>query len=288
MKLRVCAASTFGLLAFWFLLLTSFSAVHAGAARRAATEPTAASTAPTRATVLRGRASWYGREHQGRRTSSGERFNRHAYTCAHKTLPFGTRLRVTNPRTGKAVVVRVTDRGPFRHQRILDLAEVAARPLGIIERGAIGVIAEVVPVTTPLGPTGAPANLLALQAADPNPDAAFTTYEVAGAEPVAAETAASAPAVAPAAAPVATTSAETPPRFVVQAGTFADPQNARVMQAKIQSLDQTLQVALREENVEGRLLNRVLVEQLDNRPAAEAIRRRLQFWGIAGLVRQAP
>ncbi|RZK88464.1 MAG: septal ring lytic transglycosylase RlpA family protein, partial [Hymenobacter sp.] len=128
------------------------------------------------ATVLRGRASWYGKRFQGMKTTSGERFNRFKYTCAHKTLPFGTRLRVTNLNTGATVVVRVTDRGPFRHERIIDLAEVAARPLGLVEAGAANVVAEVVPTTTPLGLTETPDNLAALQQADPNPQAPFTAY----------------------------------------------------------------------------------------------------------------
>ena len=119
--------------------------------------------------VLRGRASWYGREFQGRPTTSGERYDRFKYTCAHKTLPFGTRLRVTNPANGQSVVVRVSDRGPFRLQRILDLSEVAARPLNIVEQGSAAIIAEIVPAATPLGPIEAPANLAALQAADPRP-----------------------------------------------------------------------------------------------------------------------
>ena len=144
--------------------------------------------------MLRGRASWYGRYFQGRRTTSGERFNRFKYTCAHKTLPFGTRLRVTNVKNGKSVVVRVSDRGPFRHQRIIDLSEIAARPLGVVECGAATVVAEVVAADTPLGPATTPENLAALYAADPNPDAAFTTYTVPGSPRSHDDTAAAEPA----------------------------------------------------------------------------------------------
>ncbi|QKG54789.1 septal ring lytic transglycosylase RlpA family protein [Hymenobacter sp. BRD67] len=127
---------------------------------------------------MTGRASWYSRRFQGRRTTSGERYNRHEYTCAHKTLPFGTRLRVTNLNTGASVVVRVTDRGPFRHQRIMDLSEVAARPLGIIEAGAVTVVAEIVSAATPLGVAETPDNLAALRASDPHPEAPFTAYQL--------------------------------------------------------------------------------------------------------------
>ena len=83
----------------------------------------------------RGRASWYGRKFHGRRTSSGEPYDMYAMTAAHRTLPFGTRLRVTNPRTGASVVVRINDRGPFHGSRIIDVSRAAAEELGLVGRG---------------------------------------------------------------------------------------------------------------------------------------------------------
>jgi rare lipoprotein A len=74
-------------------------------------------------------ASWYGWSHQGRRTASGERFDRDKLTAAHPTLPLGTWLRVSNLRNGRSVVVRVNDRGPVKPGRSLDLSEAAARAL---------------------------------------------------------------------------------------------------------------------------------------------------------------
>jgi rare lipoprotein A len=82
----------------------------------------------------RGIASWYGRELRGHRTASGERFNPKELTAAHPTLPFQTRLKVTNPRNGRTVTVRVNDRGPG-NGRAIDLSEAAARQLGIHDRG---------------------------------------------------------------------------------------------------------------------------------------------------------
>jgi rare lipoprotein A len=82
----------------------------------------------------RGIASWYGRELRGHRTASGERFNPKELTAAHPTLPFQTRLKVTNPRNGRTVTVRVNDRGPG-NGRAIDLSEAAARELGIHDRG---------------------------------------------------------------------------------------------------------------------------------------------------------
>jgi rare lipoprotein A len=82
-----------------------------------------------------GVASYYGGHHHGRRTASGERFNMNAMTAAHRSLPFGTRLRVTDTRTGRNVVVRVNDRGPFIRGRVVDLSVAAARSLGMMGSG---------------------------------------------------------------------------------------------------------------------------------------------------------
>ena len=82
-----------------------------------------------------GLASWYGKAHQGERTASGEPFDMHALTAAHRTLPFGTVVRVTNIKSGKSVNVRINDRGPFRHDRIIDLSYEAAKKLGLVARG---------------------------------------------------------------------------------------------------------------------------------------------------------
>ncbi len=81
------------------------------------------------------RASWYGPGFDGRRTSSGEVFNEHSLTAASKTLPLGSRVRVTNLSTGRSVVVKVNDRGPFVRGRSLDLSEAAARRIGVVHAG---------------------------------------------------------------------------------------------------------------------------------------------------------
>ena len=94
-----------------------------------------ASETPTSTVLASGMASYYGDAHAGNRTASGERFDPDGMTAAHRSLPFGTRLRVTDPATGRSVVVRVNDRGPFHKSRILDLSEAAARELGIVRRG---------------------------------------------------------------------------------------------------------------------------------------------------------
>ena len=88
-----------------------------------------------------GMASFYGNE-SGSRTASGQRFNQSAMTCAHRSLPFGTKLRVTHG--GRSVVVTVNDRGPFVHGRVLDLSTGAARAIGLTSAGVGRVTAEVV------------------------------------------------------------------------------------------------------------------------------------------------
>jgi rare lipoprotein A len=89
-----------------------------------------ATTAPAAAQC--GRASWYALHS---RTASGERMNPAAMTAAHRSLPFGTKLRVTNRRNGKVVMVRINDRGPFIRGRVLDLSRGAARKLGFVRSG---------------------------------------------------------------------------------------------------------------------------------------------------------
>jgi len=94
--------------------------------------------------VEEGVASWYGPNFHGRRTASGEVFDMYAYTAAHRTLPFGSVVRVTRLDTGARVTVRINDRGPFKKNRILDLSYAAARELDLIRRGTARVRIEVV------------------------------------------------------------------------------------------------------------------------------------------------
>ncbi len=85
--------------------------------------------------LQRGKASFYAKSFHGRRTASGERLHPDSMTCAHKSYPFGTMLKVYNPANGRSVIVRVTDRGPFIRGRIIDLSWSAAKQLGIIGQG---------------------------------------------------------------------------------------------------------------------------------------------------------
>ncbi|MEX2222405.1 MAG: septal ring lytic transglycosylase RlpA family protein [Candidatus Rokuibacteriota bacterium] len=115
--------------------------VLAGCSRAVMTTPPAP---PTLGAEEVGIASWYGAPHHGRRTASGEVYDMHQLTAAHKTLPFGTRVLVTNRDTSQAAELRVNDRGPFVEGRILDVSYAAARLLGAIEPGTIPVRVRVI------------------------------------------------------------------------------------------------------------------------------------------------
>jgi rare lipoprotein A len=108
--------------------------------RRGAGKTGAASAVSSRS--FSGLASYYGSE-SGSKTASGARYNPSALTAAHRTLPFGTQVKVTEPRSGRSVVVLINDRGPFVRGRVLDLSVAAARAIGITGRGVGHVVAEV-------------------------------------------------------------------------------------------------------------------------------------------------
>lgn len=97
--------------------------------------PTPPTVSFTRTFISKGKASFYGKEFQGKRTASGALFNQQALTAAHRWLPFGTMIEVYNPRTAQAVVVTITDRGPFVGRRVLDLSKAAAARIGITTTG---------------------------------------------------------------------------------------------------------------------------------------------------------
>lgn len=137
-----------------FVLITSLSQlafsqtgsmIPAGGVEAASSSPAGTEKLEVRPPVPEadGIASWYGPKFHGRLTANGETYDMHGLTAAHKTLPFNTKLRVTNLNNGKSVILRINDRGPFLHNRIIDLSKGAAIAVDMIETGTAPVLLEI-------------------------------------------------------------------------------------------------------------------------------------------------
>jgi rare lipoprotein A len=137
----LAAASTALLLAIAPAVQSQPASAPAAAPAAPAPAPVAA---PASADTAEGKIAYYGRKFAGRKTASGERFNPGAMTMAHKTLPFGTLVRVTNLKTKKSVVLRVNDRGPTTPDRIGDVSVAAAKQLRMLRSGVVEAKLEVV------------------------------------------------------------------------------------------------------------------------------------------------
>jgi rare lipoprotein A len=120
----------------FLLLLTLFAA--------GCSSPQPVHTSQKSTTSWSGLASYYADKYQGRKTASGERFDQKAMTAAHRTLPFGTKVKVTNVANGKSVIVRINDRGPFVKGRVIDLSRSAFSAIGNPASGTVRVVVTVV------------------------------------------------------------------------------------------------------------------------------------------------
>lgn len=143
-KLKLLAA-----LASVAIAVPAFVSAQSAAPGSAPPASVPAAAAATSDASLNGKLAWYGRKFAGRKTASGERFNPDAMTMAHKTLPFGTLVKVTNPRNGKSVTLRVNDRGPTQPDRVGDVSLAAARALGMVRAGVIDAELQVVSEPAP-------------------------------------------------------------------------------------------------------------------------------------------
>src|SRR4051794_40316010 len=197
--------------------------------------------------IMHGVASWYGQEFAGRTTANGEIFDPLLLTAAHRTLPFGTILDVKNSKSGKAVRVRVNDRGPFVGNRMIDLSYAAAQQIGLVEPGSGEVDLYIVQlgrgdreppapyvVTVPATPKGAAMTDLAppaVEIAPPPPPPPAPTPTPEPEKPVVVENikveTIQAPAPKPVPPPPAAATATTAHGFSVQVGAFAIEANAK-------------------------------------------------------------
>jgi len=193
----------------------------------------------------RGVASWYGRKFHGEKTSTGDVYDMYALTAAHPTLPLPSYARVTNVATGRSVIVRVNDRGPFLHNRLIDLSFAAAQRIGIAQKGSGDVEVEaIIPGTAttitaaPLPPVAAPAGRPADPPVDPMPVQRSATG------------------------------------FAVQLGAFGSNANARNFLERVQNQLATAEVEPRIREVSG--LFRVYVGPYAERDEARRVAQRLE------------
>lgn len=202
----------------------------------------------------RGRASWYGRKFHGQKTSSGELYDMYAMTAAHATLPIPSYARVTHLASGRSVVVRVNDRGPFKPGRVIDLSWTAAAKLGYVNEGSAEVEVEAVFAE------GSAADRLARRAAG--------QPEIRRAPPVEAADAIAELAVDPSAQPVAASG------HWLQLGAFAAPGNAQALSRRVADALAELADRLRVNSDGAR--HRVQAGPFASREAAEAAARTLR------------
>ena len=196
---------------------------------------------------VQGRASWYGRKFHGKPTSNGERYDMYAMTAAHPTLPIPSYVRVTRVSTGKTVVLRVNDRGPFLAGRVIDLSYVAAYKLGVLAPGSAEVIVERI----------MPDEIRGWRAQAPEP--------LIAARP----TPAVAPSPQPTPSPISTS-------FYLQAGAFSDPARAQSLVSELSTkVPADLNVAVNIEQTTGNLY-RVRIGPFANREAATLAGERLR------------
>jgi rare lipoprotein A len=207
----------------------------------------------------RGIASWYGRKFHGQKTSIGETYDMYAMTAAHPTLPLPSYARVTNVASGKSVIVRVNDRGPFLHGRIIDLSFVAAHRLGIAQNGSGEVdVQAILPGTTAQSPQASQPPLAAVASA-PAATAPLAPPPITGAQ------ASGVPDAAPVASVVG--------GYSVQLGAFANFANAQAFLAHAQNQLSTAQVEAKIRQAGG--LSRVYIGPYPARVEAERVGERI-------------
>lgn len=198
--------------------------------------------------VQTGKASWYGARYHGRKTSSGERFDKDGLTAAHLSLPFGTRVRVRNLTNDSTLIVRITDRGPFGRGRIIDVSSAAAERLGFLSAGIAQVTMEVLP-------------------AEEAPEPCFDADELPALTPIALE--------------------QTPDTYYfLQSGAYQELAAAEAAVKALLAASPNLPVVISDEVVNGHTVHRVLAGRFTDRIEAVLTRSRLQAAGMTADVRQ--
>lgn len=239
-----------------------------------------------------GIASWYGKRYHGKKTSTGEVYDMYAMSAAHTILPIPSYAKITNPANGRSVIVRINDRGPFKHDRLIDLSYAAAYQLRLIKQGS-GLV-EVETIDTSAEAMRAMQNNKTATAVVPtessapeNPPATVQAASTEPAEPIAASKSITSsatttlPTSTQAAASVPITPAVT--QYYVQAGAFKNEVNGNLLQKKIQGLDLAENVALT--NVYNNGLYRVKLGPYASKKEADTLAAKIRSQlNIAALV----
>lgn len=279
-----------------FIAVIALVAISASCSHRHAR---AVSPAPpvSRGTTETGMASWYGVPYHGRQTSSGEIYDMYALTAAHRDLPFQTWVQVENLTNGKRVDVRINDRGPFVHDRIIDLSQTAARQIDMLGPGTARVRLTVIappanfPTTvqvaasSPASNRNSSANTSASAKAAREPGIASPAP--APQTPPSTERPLSTPAAAPTAGSIVPPgSIVRPPLFAVQAGTFVDRDRAEMFRERM--ADAYADARTRIDSSRAPAMWRVVVGREMTREQADALARRVRTEAGAGIVIPEP
>ncbi len=203
-----------------------------------------------------GAASWYGARYHGRTTSSGERFDKDGLTAAHLSLPFGTRVRVRNLDNDSAVIVRITDRGPFGRGRVLDVSEGAAEALGFRNRGVCRVAVEVLPALVP--------DAVPVQQTLP----CFEETEFAHL------------------APIALTFPEPDRYYFLALNSYPELASAEIAVQELQAQNPGLPVVVADETDGGQVVHRILAGRFQDRFEAKLLSDRLRRHGLQASVQE--
>lgn len=209
--------------------------------------------------VKQGMASWYGKRYHGQKTSSGEIYDMYAMTGAHTTLPIPSYVKVTNPENGKSVVVRINDRGPFKHERLIDLSYAAAYQLRLITQGSGLVKVEAID-------TGVEAmqEMMNNRSVDADNSAVANPQS---AEPIQTMATVASNSIAPDQAIASSNLNVNSASYYVQVGAFKSESNGELLQKKILDLDIGGNVAVA--NVYNNGLYRVKIGPFDTRKEAD-------------------
>ncbi|AFL75674.1 septal ring lytic transglycosylase RlpA family protein [Thiocystis violascens] len=245
----------------------------------------------SRGYVERGLASWYGKPFHGRKTSSGETYDMHAMSAAHKTLPLPTYARVTNVENGRSIVIRINDRGPFHGPRLIDLSHTAAVKLGVVKTGTAMVEVRAIdpkrpqsdpgPFLVSSGKANTRTAARAVARADPPARPARASTRMAGGN----STSPPVPAFGDAPRPVATVASRAQPAspdatLYLQIGAFGDPRNAERLRERLKGQLGSDSIRILTPETGGAALYKVRVGPLASARDADRLTRQLVALGV--------